>query len=215
MPGAQLSFHNARDIGTSYSDLFVGGYTEPPIDYHDLKETVRHMADTFLSYTRDFDTDKATVIDLLNSGRGASLDDLHKLVRNLNAPVTTLRQTKLLSSKIDEVAEESSRPNWDGEGATALDAETVRVSKDFVSKFPVLEKLPDVSATPLGEIYLEWVFARDRMLTILVGKYEGKRFEIAFAALIGDESVNGQQPWSGQIPTTLKCLFSNIVGKGE
>ena len=118
-------------------------------------------------------------------------------------------QTKQLHNLIEEIAESASKPNWDGEEADAVSRATIDAAKGFVTVFPRMGKLPDVSATPQGEVYFEWVIAKDRMLTILVEPEP--EHEIIFAALIGDERASGRQPWSGRLPTTLKCWFHNLI----
>ena len=121
----------------------------------------------------------------------------------------TYQQTRILRKEIDVVATEASEPNWNHEGAAAVDPRTIEIAKELVAVFPKMDALPDVSATPFGEVYFEWVLARDRMLTLSVGP--PSNHEIVFAAMFGTERTSGRQHWSGTLPRSLECCFRNLL----
>ena len=114
-----------------------------------------------------------------------------------------------IKREIDSVAESSSKPNWDGDGAAAVLSDTIQVAKKLVESFPGMIELPDVSATPHGEVYFDWTPARDRMLVITVGP--PPNHEIVFAAMFGSEKMSGHQCWSGSLPRFLECCLHRIL----
>ena len=118
------------------------------------------------------------------------------------------RQVVDLQKEIDVIAIEASEPNWDHEGAAAVDPDTIAVTKELVALFPKMDALPDVSATPHGEVYFDWAPARDRLLALSVGP--PANHEIVFAAMFGNERVSGRQHWSGTLPRFLECCFHHI-----
>ena len=95
-----------------------------------------------------------------------------------------------LKQEIYGLIEEAGTENWDGEGALALDLETVAVAQKLIDHFPSHVIRPDVAATPHGEVDFDWIVSQDVMLTISVCP-SGK---IAFAGLFRDARLNGREP---------------------
>lgn len=112
-----------------------------------------------------------------------------------------------LKKEIGDLLEEAGVDNWDGEGATALDEDTVLTARMVVDELPNYAGRPDVSATPHGEVDFDWVKRQDLMLTVSVGP-GGK--EIAFAGLFYGARLSGHDSWTGKLPRTVHCCFERL-----
>lgn len=112
-----------------------------------------------------------------------------------------------LKKEIGDLLEEAGVENWDGEGATALDEDTVLTARMVVDELPNYAGRPDVSATPHGEVDFDWVVDKDLMLTVSVGP-GGK--EIAFAGLFYGDRVSGRGWWTEKLPKFVHCCFKRL-----
>ena len=111
-----------------------------------------------------------------------------------------------LKQEVYDLIEEAGTENWDGEGALALDLETVAVAQKLIDHFPSHVIRPDVAATPHGEVDFDWIVSQDVMLTVSVCP-SGK---IAFAGLFHDARLNGREPWTGALPKFVSCCFERL-----
>lgn len=112
-----------------------------------------------------------------------------------------------LKKEIRELFEEAGVEDWDGEGAQALDEDTVLTARKVVDELPNYAGRPDVSATPHGEVDFDWVIKQDLMLTVSVGP-GGK--EIAYAGLFNGGRLSGCDPWTGKLPRFVRCCFERL-----
>ena len=96
--------------------------------------------------------------------------------------------------------------NWDGEGAVALDRETVGIAQALVDRLPSYVSRPDVAATPHGEVDFDWVVDRDAMLTVSATPSK----DIVFAGLFNGARLNGREPWDGSLPHFVRCCFERL-----
>ena len=111
---------------------------------------------------------------------------------------------------IEEVAKQASKTNWDGEDALPVAPETAQIAKKLVRFFPILSEVPDVSASPHGEIDFDWAIDRRTMLTI--GVCEPPDHDILFVANIGKSEFRGKEPWENELPQLAKCCFERMKG---
>ena len=136
----------------------------------------------------------------------------------LSVPVTRLiHQATLqrdirerLLRKIEEIKRQASGPNWDGEGAVPLEADTVAVARKLVSYFPSLEVEPDVLASPRGEIDFDWDI--DRRISLIVCVCGPPDHDIVFLATNGGAEVRGREPWTDELPQLVRCCFERMKG---
>ena len=108
--------------------------------------------------------------------------------------------------EVNSLLNEAGEANWDGEGALALDAETVEIAMDLVDRFPRYATRPDVAATPHGEVDFDWVVNKEVMLTISVCPSK----EIVFAGLFLGARLSGSEPWRGVLPHFVNCCFERL-----
>ena len=111
-----------------------------------------------------------------------------------------------IKRKVHELLEHAGTDDWDGEGALALTAHTVAIAQKLVDSFPIEVDVPDIAATPHGEVDFDWIVDRDLMLTVSVGPSS----EIAFAGLFHGARVDGSEPWKGTLPHFVHCCFGRL-----
>ena len=116
-----------------------------------------------------------------------------------------------LKKEIRDLLEEAGVENWDGEGALALQEDTVLTASKVVDDLPNYAGRPDISATPHGEVDFDWVIDKDLMLTVSVGP-GGK--EIAFAGLFYGARLSGRDSWTGKLPQFVRCCFKKSMTSG-
>ena len=68
-----------------------------------------------------------------------------------------------------QLGSECRNPDWDGEGADAVSPETIDVVLKLIDALPEDLEMPDISATPRGELDLDWARSASEMLTVSVG----------------------------------------------
>lgn len=100
----------------------------------------------------------------------------------------------------------ASKEGWDGEGAAALEDDTVKAALELVDAFPDYMENPDVDVAPHGEIDFDWTIGKDAMLTVSVLSSS----EIGFSALFHDATASGSEPWSGTLPPFVNCCFERL-----
>ena len=111
-----------------------------------------------------------------------------------------------LKTRVYGLLEVAGAENWDGEGARALDRDTVTVAQELIDRFPIFALRPDVEATPQGEVDFDWVVNRDVMLTVSVGPSK----EVAFASLFDGARLNGSELWNGTLPRSVGYCFERL-----
>ena len=117
------------------------------------------------------------------------------------------RSTRQLLNEIDNVASSASERDWDGEDALPVDAATVSVAKELVNFFPALRLVPEVVATPHGEIDFDWWIGKKGMFTVSVGP---PPHDIVFVANLEDLEVRGRERWAKNLPSMVSCCFQRM-----
>lgn len=97
--------------------------------------------------------------------------------------------------------------DWDGEGAKAVQRETMEIAEEVVDLLVgYLGEIPGIRANSRGEIEFSWN-VEGRML--LLGVCPGRI--IAFAAVHGESRVRGREPWGGDLPVVVPCLLRSLL----
>lgn len=122
-----------------------------------------------------------------------------------------LRQDQqAILSRVREVAEEASKPGWDGDDEDPVDPKTAEVAAELVALFPATDTTPDVSASPRGEIDFDWSISGD--VTLIVSVCRPPRHDIVFVAIVEGAEVRGREPWEGTLPKLVNCCFEKMKG---
>jgi hypothetical protein len=115
-------------------------------------------------------------------------------------------------SNLHTLAIECSKPDWDGEKATAIDGGAVMNAQDFICALPDGFPLPEFAAEPDGSISLDWIESRNRMFSISVGA--GSR--LAYAWLDGSDRGHGVAQFDGgRIPQRVLEGIRDIADNGN
>lgn len=101
--------------------------------------------------------------------------------------------------QLGELWEACRDANWDGEGADAIEQDTLRNAYTFIEALPDGYPLPDITAEPDGHLDLEWYRHPRRILSVSVSP-EGMLY---WSALVGIEDPRGSCPFYGDIPDTI------------
>ena len=73
-----------------------------------------------------------------------------------------------LKREVHDLLEDAGTEDWDGEGALALEPETVAIAQKLIDEFPPHVGRSDVVATPHGEVDFDWVIDRNMLPSALV-----------------------------------------------
>ncbi len=93
--------------------------------------------------------------------------------------------------------------NWDREDALPILPENVEIAQSVVDLFPSSDFLPEVSATPHGEIDFDWIISKNIMLTLSVCP-TGR---IAYSGIF---TIEGSEKWNGQLPSDVVCWLAGL-----
>lgn len=105
-----------------------------------------------------------------------------------------------------------SQDNWDGEGAKAVSPEVLARVRDLVRQLPRFLELPELDASSLGDLHLDWAASNEDMLAVTLGA-DGS---VHFALLLrGNESYRGSIPWTGDLPPMLSFCFEEMSAAEE
>lgn len=100
-----------------------------------------------------------------------------------------------------ETVRESSRENWDGYGARALDAGAVAVAVRVLELVLSYAPLPDVGADTDGDILLEWQPTDEQVYSVSVAK----NGVLAYAGIFGSDSkTHGTELFRDEIPASIR-----------
>lgn len=153
-----------------------------------------------------------TVVGQVTSTSGYGNDE-HPSVTRESAFVAWWRQYAPDRTDIDTIYQESLQHRLQNRvvevqgkiqslaGTDNLDQETVKVAIEFAACIPYTDEVPEISATPRGEIYFEWV----EKGILAVSVCPPPDHKIVFAGRFGNDSFSGSGPWSGTLPRVLKC----------
>ena len=93
------------------------------------------------------------------------------------------------------------------DGAEAPSAATVAAASAVADDLPLGIPMPDICETPRGDIDLTW-FVSGGTVSLSIGP-DGS--DIVLTATLDDgREYSGCEPWSGNIPATMKCCLSDL-----
>jgi len=111
-----------------------------------------------------------------------------------------------LVSEIMEMVEECSLQDWDGNDAAPIDFHTLDLTKDFIFALPDELPIPEAAPEPDGSISLDWIWSKNRTLSLSIGKTD----KLAYAWLDGTDQGYAVARFDGKnIP---KRIIDSIRG---
>lgn len=123
--------------------------------------------------------------------------------------------TSLVFSRVAECAmtglraiqAEAAEPDWNGDGAKALDVDAYANACRFLEALPTTAPVPEVSADQDGEVALDWDFGRRKALTISIGP-NGR---CSYAWVRGKRASHGTEWLDDEIPTNILRALDQLV----
>ena len=101
---------------------------------------------------------------------------------------------------------DSREEGWDGYEAFPVEDSSFLRAKAFLSRLLMRFPAPTASATPHGSLTLEWIVNPRRRMMVSVGNDE----QIAYAAVYGDQTVQGVTSFFQDIPQEISDHLSRL-----
>jgi hypothetical protein len=113
-------------------------------------------------------------------------------------------------SELAALATEYADPDWDSEGAAAIDPMAVWLAKRFVRAMPDGIRLPEFAPERDGSISLDWIHSRNSVFSLSVGRSN----RLAYAWLDDSDKGHAIAYFDGQnIPPRVLQGIEGIVGR--
>jgi hypothetical protein len=107
---------------------------------------------------------------------------------------------------LESTRNEHSKPNWDGEGALAINVRAYYNGMRFLMSLPQGIKKPRISVDPDGEISMEWYVNRYRIFSVSIGG----NGELTYAGRHGASENWGVEYLSDKIPETILTNINRL-----
>ena len=113
-----------------------------------------------------------------------------------------------LLTALGETWQRCQQPNWDGDGAEAISAETHEIARRLLESLPSDMPLPSISGEPDGQLNFEWYQAPRRLLSVSISADS----TLFWAALIGSEDPRGSCQFVDRFPQSLLYWIGQVYG---
>lgn len=106
-----------------------------------------------------------------------------------------------------QIWQECNAPDWDGNGALPIQAETLLYTYLFIESLPIGCELPSVGVEPDGELTLEWYRHSKWLLSVSVSPTG----VLTYVALLGSSNSRGSTHFINTIPAILMTLIQTVI----
>jgi hypothetical protein len=111
-------------------------------------------------------------------------------------------------SQLRALAKECSVEDWDGYGAFPMDKDALRNAEAFIRALPENFPLPEFAPKPDGSFSLDWIPARQHVLTVCVDDSN----QLAYAWLDDSDQGNGLARFDGSfVPRRVLDAIQTIM----
>ena len=115
-------------------------------------------------------------------------------------------------SKLRMMAHESAEPDWNGEGANAINPIAIFLAENLIRVMPDSMPLPEFAPAPDGSVTLDWISSQHRMFSISVGASD----RLAYAWLDGSDKGHAVARFDGErVPQRIIDGISEIMSHGH
>lgn len=112
-----------------------------------------------------------------------------------------------LLRRLFSARERTKHPDWDGEGASPMQPETVALAAAFLRALPADVPAPDIAVDPDGVAYIEWDCDQHNVFTVAVSA-DGS---MSFAGLAAGAPFHGAEPLRLQIPGVVLDGIARVL----
>jgi len=109
---------------------------------------------------------------------------VRKIIRSSEDSQALFGRKSVAISELNRLANETSEPDWDGQGALGINLIAQQNAISFVRALPNGVPMPEIAIEPDGSISLDWIRSRHIMFTLSIGPND----RIAFAWVDGTDS---------------------------
>jgi hypothetical protein len=110
-------------------------------------------------------------------------------------------------AELEEVRSEASGEGWDGYGARPLSPGSFDFAIRFLNALPTDAPVPEASASPDGEISLDWIFGERKALTVSIGP-TGR---CTYAWMLGQSTNRGTAWVENEIPAPIVFALGQLA----
>jgi len=132
-----------------------------------------------------------------------------EIVQSLDSTVTFRPRNWQAGDALLDLVNETREAGWDGGDAVPVREETIKRVWDLLGALPPQVPMPEISAEPDGDVALDWIFDRERQVSVSV-RHNG---ELHFAGLFGGgRKVHGADVFSGEVPPMVLSAIEQLIG---
>lgn len=143
-------------------------------------------------------------INVIRAAKGTSLEEVAlqelidvlyslSLYSHVHVDETLPDDSETLISELREIAEECGEPNWDGYDALPIESRTLELAKRLVYALPEGLPLPEAAPEPDGFISLDWIWSKNRVFSLSIGKTD----ELSYAWIDNEDRGYGVAKFDG------------------
>ena len=114
-------------------------------------------------------------------------------------------------AQINGLLETSCLPNWDGQGGKPVSEELTNMAFQIVNQFPKNIPVPDVSASPMGYIRLDWILEDEFDTRLIMAISPDSVIHYVYNCDDDDEQFDGKQKWTGKLAESVDCLLNKLA----
>jgi len=108
-----------------------------------------------------------------------------------------------------EASERASRFDWDGHGARAANADSIRHAARFLASLPSSHPTPDVGVDPDGDISFEWYASPELLFSISIAPGG----ELHYAGRFGKSRVRGKEAVASSASSSILRSYIKRVSE--
>jgi hypothetical protein len=134
-------------------------------------------------------------------------NDWLQFVNKILASVALGAQYRELRASLDTLATEAGKPNWDGQGASEINRESVEFARRIAQLLPLTKPAPEISVDPDGEVSFDWQRDRTHTLSFSIDPAGTLRY----ASILGTSENYGVEPWRDGLPDSVFLLIQKVA----
>lgn len=136
--------------------------------------------------------------------------DLHEISQSFDRTISLRPPNWGVKDTLLDLMNETQAGGWDGGDAEPVRVETIAQAWAFVQALPPNLPVPEISAEPDGDVALDWIQDRERLISVSV-RHNG---EIHYAGIFGGgRKVHGADVFGGEVPAVVLSAIEQVLGR--